>query len=150
MHDRLAALGAELLREALPRYLAGELEPQPQPEEGVTYAPTLKKEDGRIDWLQAAVEIDRHVRAYTPWPGTFTHWEGRLLKILQGSPLDESPTPDRPGLLIMVGGFPVVQTGQGLYRLDSVQLEGKQVVTGQEFLNGYRDAVGAVLRSPGG
>ena len=72
LKKRLAEVGADLLIRVLPAYLAGDLIPQPQPEAGVTYAEQLRKEDGRIDWQRSAAELDRQVRAFTPWPGVFT------------------------------------------------------------------------------
>src|SRR5215211_3455042 len=73
LHDRLSALGGDLLRRDLPRYLAGELTPVPQPSEGVTHAPMIKKEDGRLDFGRSAAELERRVRAFTPWPGAYVH-----------------------------------------------------------------------------
>jgi len=94
---------AALLVETLPVYLAGDLLPRPQPEEGVTYARQLRKEDGRLegvtyarqlrkedgrlDWSHSAIELDRRVRAFTPQPGAFTLWRGRRLKVLRAVPL---------------------------------------------------------------
>jgi methionyl-tRNA formyltransferase len=72
LHDRLAEIGADLLVETIPGYLAGKILPQPQPAEGSTYAAKIKKEDGRIDWNQPAVQIWNRHRAFTPWPGAFT------------------------------------------------------------------------------
>jgi len=72
LHDRLAEIGAELLGETIPGYLAGEILPQPQPAEGSTYAAKIKKEDGRIDWSQPALQIWNRLRAFTPWPGAYS------------------------------------------------------------------------------
>ena len=72
LHDRLATLGAELLVQTIPRYVSGELPPLPQPAEGATYARKLTKEDGRLDWSQPARVLHNRLRAFTPWPGTFT------------------------------------------------------------------------------
>ena len=72
LHDRLAHLGAELLRETIPDYISGKILPQSQPAEGSTYAAKIKKEDGRISWSQSAVQIWNRLRAFTPWPGAFT------------------------------------------------------------------------------
>jgi methionyl-tRNA formyltransferase len=82
LHDKLAVLGSELLIETLPGYLGGKTIPQPQDDSLATYAPTLKKEDGLIDWTRSAVETERLVRAFMPWPGTYTLWNGQPLKIL--------------------------------------------------------------------
>ena len=75
LHDRLAALGAELLLETVPDFVAGRIQPQPQPAEGASYAPKIKKEDGRIDWKLPAKTIWNRLRAFTPWPGAFTSWK---------------------------------------------------------------------------
>jgi methionyl-tRNA formyltransferase len=147
LHDKLAALGAELLPATLAGYLAGEIAPQPQPEEGVTLAPTLKKSAGEIDWADEAAAIDRQVRAYTPWPGTFTHFEGDLLKVIAGAPLPGAGEEARPGTLLAEGDALAVQTGGGLYRLDVVQPAGKNQMSSQAFLAGRPDAVGTRLGS---
>jgi methionyl-tRNA formyltransferase len=76
LHDRLAALGAELLAETVPAYVAGKIQPQPQPAEGASHAPKIKKEDGRIDWTLPARTIRNRLRAFTPWPGAFTTLTG--------------------------------------------------------------------------
>jgi methionyl-tRNA formyltransferase len=72
LHDRLAQLGAELLVQTIPEYVAGKIQPSPQPAEGVSHAPKIKKEDGRIDWNLPAKTIWNRLRAFTPWPGAFT------------------------------------------------------------------------------
>ena len=76
LHDRLAQLGAELLVETIPNYVAGKIRPQPQPAEGSTYAAKIRKEDGQIDWNQPAEKIWNRLRAFTPWPGAFTFLSG--------------------------------------------------------------------------
>ena len=80
---KLARLGGELLIATLPRYLAGEIVPQPQPADGASYAPRLEKEAGQIDWREPAAIIERKVRAYQPWPSAYTTWNGQRLKILR-------------------------------------------------------------------
>jgi methionyl-tRNA formyltransferase len=77
LHDRLAQLGAELLIETIPDYVAGKIQQQPQPVEGSTYAAKIKKEDGRIDWNLPALQIWNRIRAFTPWPGAFTFLSGQ-------------------------------------------------------------------------
>jgi len=74
LHDRLAQLGAELLVQTIPDYVTGKIQPRPQPAEGVSHAPKIKKEDGRIDWKSSAQNILNRLRAFTPWPGAFTSW----------------------------------------------------------------------------
>src|SRR5512137_398459 len=83
LSERMSHLGAQLMADTLPKYLSGEIVPQPQPVEGVTYSPKIAKADAQIDWRKPAIEIERMVRAYVPWPGTQTMWDGQMLKILK-------------------------------------------------------------------
>lgn len=155
LHDKLAQLGAELLIETLPRWLSGELRPRPQPSEGVTVANRIRKEDGLIHWERSAPEIDRQVRAFTPWPGAYTFWEGRRLKIIEATPAppqslrDASQSPPRgerlPGDVIDVDGMPIVVTGEGILRLERVQLAGKKVLSWETFVCGCADFIGGRL-----
>jgi len=151
LHDKLAALGAVLLVQTLQWLLSGSIQPHPQPtkESLITYAPPLKKEDGEIDWKASAVEIDRHVRAYTPWPGTYTFWNGKRLKILAGYPL-EADLGLAPGAVLdassgeKVAPF-VIGTGKGVYAPTRLQLEGRQAVDAAAFLNGAPGFAGSRL-----
>lgn len=145
LHDKLAQLGAELLLETLPRWLSGELIPQPQPDKGVTLAGRIRKEDGLINWERTAAEIDRQVRAYTPWPGAYTFWNDRQLKVIAAFPL--ALQLDRPpGTVINHDGQPTVVTGDGLLRLDHIQWAGKRALLATEFVRGRPDFVGAQLK----
>ena len=85
--DRLAQEGADLLMEVLPAWLDGSLVPTPQDASKATYAPTLRKEAGRVDWALPAEEVWRQVRAFTPWPGAFTYLDGQPLRLLDTWPL---------------------------------------------------------------
>ncbi len=147
LHDKLAALGAEVLPSVLPAYMAGQIVPRPQPDEGVTHAPSLKKSAGQIDWTQSAVEIDRQVRAYHPWPGTFTYLGGDLLKVITGTPQPDTDHGLTPGTLLLEGKRLAVQTGAGVYLLDEVQPAGKKRMTDQAFLAGRPDAPGTVFQA---
>lgn len=144
---RLASLGAQLLLETLPAYLAGELTPRPQPEEGITYTGILRKEDGRIDWSRPAIELARRVRAYNPWPGAFTTLRGQHLKILRATALPEWRGEERPGTLLVLdnGATVAVATGEGALRLEEVQLAGKRPMDIVAFLCGRRDCLGVCL-----
>ncbi len=147
LHDKLSVLGTEILPDALLRYMAGELVPRPQPEEGVTLAPTLKKEEGQIDWSRSAEAIDQLVRAYTPWPGTFTWLDGQLLKIVSGKPLPDEGDNAPPGMLIAYESSLAVRAGKGLYRLDTVQPAGKRQMPSQAFLAGHPNIPGKRLQA---
>lgn len=142
LHDKLALIGAELLIDTLPGYLDGSLTPQPQPQEGVTFAGQIQKEDGLIDWRQPAIEIERLVRAFTPWPGTSTTWNGQLLKILDGTAVSGDAN---PGSVVAYGKAAAIGTGEGLYLPHHLQLAGRKAVTVEEFLRGQADFVGGVV-----
>lgn len=145
LHDRLAGLAAQSLPDILTRYLAGEIVPAPQPETGVRLAPTLKKEDGEINWSQSAENIDRMVRAYVPWPGAFSFAGGKMLKIIAGHNQEVAPTGTVPGTLFVLNRMLAVQTGQGLYVLGEVQPAGKRRMTGQAYLSGHPEVIGMTL-----
>lgn len=134
LHDKLAALGGDLLIGTLPGYLDGTIQPQQQPEDGVTLAPRIEKDEGRIDWTQPAAAIERTVRAFTPWPGTFTYWDGTLLKLLSGDVIDGSAD---PGQVVLRGGRAAIGTGEGSFTPIRVQLEGRKATDIDEFLRGH-------------
>lgn len=142
LHDKLSRLGARLLVETLDDYLRGDLKATPQPEDGVTWAHQIEKEHGRIDWNRTAAEIDRQVRAFTPWPGTFTDWDGQTLKILAGRLVDGQAA---PGEVVKHGSSAAVGTQNGLFVPTTVQLAGKKAVGIDEFLRGYPNVIGARL-----
>jgi len=136
LHDRLAQIGAKLLVHTISDCAAGKIQPRPQPAEGMTHAPKIKKEDGRIDWSQPAKTIWNRVRAFTPWPVAFTHFGNppALLKIWQAEPVDHSGKPgevlhaDKSGI--------VVACGQGALKITTLQREGGKRLAAQEFLTG--------------
>ncbi len=145
LHDKLSVIGGELLIETMPHYLSGELQPQPQPEEGVTYAPQIEKEEGHIDWTKSAIDIERLVRAFTPWPGTFTSWDGKLLKILKAQPPQSISASGEVGQVVKHQGQIAVITGDGLFLPTQVQLEGKKAMSIEDFLRGYPQFIDARL-----
>lgn len=155
LHDKLAPLGAQLLIHTLNWLLAGSIEPHPQPTNAalIMIAPTLKKEDGAIRWTENAVQIDRQVRAYTPWPGTFTTWNGKRLKIIEGYPMKvRGAALAEPGEVRDVRGTPyeittplAIGTGNGLYAPTRLQLAGRQAVDAAAFLNGAPEFLGSRL-----
>ncbi len=142
LHDKLSALGADLLIETLPAYLRGEIPPQPQNDTLATFAPRIDKSEGRIVWSDSAAAIERQVRAFTPWPGTFTGWNGKQLKVLAGQAVAGSA---EPGRVVERDGQIAIGTGDGLYLPVRVQLEGKNAVSLDDFRRGYAEFVGATL-----
>ncbi len=134
---RLAPLGADLLLETLPRYISGELQPQPQPAEGITYAPMLKKEAGLLDFTQPAAALERRVRALDPWPGAWFVWNNQPMKVLRTTvSAEKSPG---AGSRLTVDGSPAIGTGEGILVLDEVQPAGKKAMAGKAFLAGARN-----------
>ena len=135
--ETLSHLGADLLIETLPDYLSGKIQPVPQPEEGVTYAPTLKKEEGRLDFTSPAEELERRVRAFHPWPGSFMDFDGALLKVHRAHVVQEAGNAEI-GQKLIYQGQPAVGTRGGLLILDEVQPAGKKPMNGKSFLAGAR------------
>ena len=135
LSSQLAHLGAQVLLEVLPAYLSGELQPQPQPSTGASYAPKIKKTDGLMDFDQGAEVLLRLVQAFHPWPGTYFDLDGKKLKVLEAHVHDSFIR--EPGNRLIVNGQPAMGTGQGILVLDQVQLEGRRPMPGEVFLNGY-------------
>jgi methionyl-tRNA formyltransferase len=135
LYERLSALGADLLMDTLPGYLEGRITPAQQPAEGVTYAPMLKKEQGLLDFLRPAVELERQVRAFNPWPGAYFEWSNGPLKVHRAHVEAEQAS---PGETIVYGGMPAVGSSVGLLMLDEVQPAGKKPMSGRAFLSGAR------------
>jgi methionyl-tRNA formyltransferase len=143
LSERLAKAGAELLMDVLPPWLEGKIIPVPQDDSQATYTKVISKEDGKIDWNTGAIDIWRRIRAFQPWPGCFTTWAGRNLKIAGALPLDMPSS--EPGKVIPVEG-PVsvgIECGRGVLGLTRVQLEGKKQMSVEEFIRGQGDFVGS-------
>jgi methionyl-tRNA formyltransferase len=137
LEARLAALGAELLLEHLPAWLAGTLAARPQPAEGATLTRLLRREDGRLDPARPAVELERQVRAYQPWPGSFLEHDGVRLKVWAAAVLDQ-PVSVEPGRIVLTEGTLGLGTVEGVLRLDEVQPAGKRRMSGAEYRRGKR------------
>lgn len=147
---RLAQAGVRLLGEALPLWFDRSLKPQPQDDSVATYTKPITKEDGVINWQMSAEEISRRVRAFYPWPGSYTWWQGKLLKILEAVTIHKDRNL-QPGKVVALSlGQPAVVgvgTGDCILGLLRIQLEGKRALTAAEFLSGQRTFVGSTLGS---
>ena len=147
---RLAQAGVRLLGETLPLWLDGSLKLQPQDGSKAVYTKPVTKEDGTIDWQRSAIEISRRVRAFYPWPGCYTSWQGKLLKILEAVALHEGKDLTPGKVVPLASGQPAVvgvETGDGVLGLLRVQLEGKRALTAAEFFLGQRAFLGSTLGS---
>ena len=145
---KLAQAGARLLVETLPLWFDKLLTPQPQHKNTASYTRRITKEDGEIDWRLPAEVIWRRVRAFYPWPVCYTWWRGRLLRIIEAVPLHKEGVAVTGKVSALPSGLPAsagVDTGDGILGLVRVQLEGKRIMTIDEFLRGQRDFIGEVL-----
>jgi methionyl-tRNA formyltransferase len=142
LHDDLKPLGHRILIDYLPRYVAQTAKPVPQSTRGVVMAPMIQREDGRLDFSKGALEIERRLRAFTPWPGCFTHFEGASLKVHAAHVVPG--VADVPGTVVSVSpaGITVACGSDGL-RLEQLQTEGKRSMRAHEFLNGKQIEVGS-------
>lgn len=138
LHDRLSKLGAEAIVEAIDTIAAGKAHPRVQPQEGATYASKIRKEEALIDWTKPAVEIDRLVRAFNPWPITETRWNGQQLRVWDALPL-ATQTSAAPGTVISTGAAGIdVATGNGVLQLTRVQAAGRKAMPAADFLKANR------------
>ncbi|MBI4183580.1 MAG: methionyl-tRNA formyltransferase [Proteobacteria bacterium] len=142
LHDELARLGADLVLEALDGLAAGRLDPRPQPSEGVTYAPKLDRDEGRIEWAKPAATLERMVRALNPWPGVWFSHQGEAIKVLAAE-LAGRPAGAQPGTVL--DERLTVACGEGALRLLKVQRAGRQALSAGEFLRGRPLAPGTML-----
>jgi methionyl-tRNA formyltransferase len=143
---RLFGMGAELMVETLPKWAAGHIVAVPQDNASASTTKLLKREDGEIDWGRDAARIARQVRAYQPWPGAFTKWRGKLLKVLEAAEAAAHAPDAVPGQVIALpdGGLGVA-TAHGVLAVRRLQMEGSRASDAVEFLRGHGDIMGAVL-----
>jgi methionyl-tRNA formyltransferase len=138
LHDRLSALGARLMVDALARL--DQLPPHPQPDQGVTYARKLQKEEGRLDWTRPAAELDRQVRAFTPWPGVWCEAGGERLKVLAARPVAGNGVPGT-----ILDESLTVACGQDALQLVRLQRPGKGPMDAADLLRGFALPCGTAL-----
>jgi methionyl-tRNA formyltransferase len=148
LHQKLGEIGGELLVKTIPLWVKGEIEPKEQDHLKATFTKKIIKEDGRIDWSKEAEYIARQIRAFYPWPGTWTLWDGKILKILKGR---AEAIPKEHSSLISgttipwQEGFGVV-TGKGVLAVQQLQMEGKNPVSAKDFLLGHKDFLSIVFK----
>ena len=138
LHDRLASLGAEALIQALPGILDGSVTPEPQDDSLATYAHKLTKDEAAIDWTQPAVDIERRVRAFDPWPVAHTSLDGAPLRIWAAQ-AEPGPQTAAPGTVVSAGKSGLgIATGEGTLRITRLQPSGKKPMGAADFLNARR------------
>ena len=146
--DSLFDMGAELLAQSIGSWTRGELQAQPQDDLRATVSSKLERADGLADWTLPADTLARQCRAYAPWPGLYTQWEGKTLKLLEIAPLPDAEAGAAPPGRVVAGGRDsgvFVGTGQGMLTLNRLQLVGRRPVSAREFLMGYPVFIGAHL-----
>jgi len=147
LHDRLAEMGARLLVDTIPAYVAGQIQPHPQSPAGVVYAPKIKKEDGRVDWNQPARKIWNQVRGLRPWPGAYTSiGDGAARHLLKLWQAEVAPGSGSPGQVLEAGsqGLLVACVPEAL-RIQVLQREGGRRLAVREFLTGHPILPGQIL-----
>lgn len=144
LHDALSAMGAELIVEALARLERDALPAMPQPESGTTYAKKLSRDEARLDWSWPADALERRIRAFTPWPGSWFEHDGQRIKLLAASLVAEvGGAPEIPGTVL--DDRLTVACGEGALRIVRLQREGKAPADAAAFLRGYPVPPGSVL-----
>ncbi len=134
-----------MLLETLPKYLSGQIQPIPQDNSKATYCPKITKDMGKIDWHKSAQDIERQIRAFYPWPGSFTLWSNKTLKILKAEVYEVNKVRE-VGEVFRAGEGLGVYCGQGALEILELQLEGKKPMNAKEFLNGYPKIIGSILK----
>ncbi|HEX5823050.1 MAG TPA: methionyl-tRNA formyltransferase [Candidatus Limnocylindrales bacterium] len=147
LEARLAIAAAGILARSLDPWLAGDLVPTPQADEGATLTRPLRRADGRLDPRLPAVALERHVRAFLPWPGSFAETDGDRLVVLAATVADSDPD-DSPGRIVPDPAGLAIATGDGRLILDEVQPAGGQPMSGEEYLRGRPRILGRTVRWP--
>ena len=141
LHDTLSALGGVVLRRSLAAYLSGALGPVPQHSEGVVMAPMIRKQDGQLDFRQSAVELERRLRAFTPWPGAFFDTDAGVVKVHQ---MEVARGAGAPGTVLSVTAEGIeLACGEGSLLITALQPEGKRVMSARDFLSSRSISAGA-------
>ncbi|MBU3905853.1 methionyl-tRNA formyltransferase [Patescibacteria group bacterium] len=154
LYDKLSVIGAGLLIKILKKYINGEIKPMPQDEKKASYVGVLKKKDGKINWPKPAEEIERFVRAMTPWPSAFSEIGCRMsdvgnclmLKIIEAEHEPIRINKYKIGELFLYGDKLAVQCGTDALIIKKLQLAGKKAMNGEEFLRGHNDFMGSILK----
>lgn len=144
LHDKLTQLSADIISKDLLSYLDGDLEARNQAESSTPVCTTINKEDGKINWNNSAEDIERQIRAYTPWPGTYTFWRGKRIKIIEAE-IMMHPNRIEPGTIFFHSGSYLVGTKKNSIKLKKIQLAGKRPTDIQSFIKGYPDFANAKL-----
>lgn len=150
LEKKLADISADLLMKTLPKWFEQKLVPERQDNSRAVYSKQINKKDGEIDWQLPAIELERRVRALSPWPGCFTYWRGKVLKILDAVALSEANNVE-PGAVVALSQNPEfavgIGTGDGILGICRLQMEGKKANMSGDFIRGQREFIGGKVGS---
>jgi len=148
LSEKLAELGADLLINTIPKWINGEIKPLPQDDLKATFTRIIKKGDGKIDWTKSGQEIERQIRAFYPWPGSFTFFEKNskkvMLKIIKAKVAEKQDL--KAGEVFVAERLMGVKCGKGALILEIVQAEGKKPMSSKDFLQGNKNIIGQTLK----
>jgi len=138
LHDRLSILGAEALKDVLPGIEAGTVKAIPQDDAETTYASKLDKQQAMVDWSRPAIELERQVRAFNPWPVAQTTYGEKVLRIWRAKSMAANEAAEVPGSILMSDDRQIaVATGNGILNILEVQLPGGRRMSASAFLNAH-------------
>ena len=144
LHDRLANLGAKLLVDTIPQYVTGKIKSIPQDDSQSSHASKITREMGQIDWTKTATDIWNQARAFTPWPGVFTHLKGKLIKLIEVEPINTIDL--APGIIGQSNSNGIiVGCGKEALLISKLQKDGGKRMTAEAFLAGHPLPVGTQL-----
>ena len=144
LHDRLADLGAKLLVETIPKFVKGTIKSSPQDNSESSHAAKITRDMGQIDWTKSATDIWNQSRAFTPWPGIFTHYKGKLIKLIEVEPINSSGL--APGIIAQSNAEGIiVGCGQKSLRISKLQKDGGKRLAAEAFLAGHPLPIGTQL-----
>jgi len=145
LNKKLAKLGVQLLLAALHLHFSGKIKPVPQDHTQATFTKIIKKEDGKINWQESASRIERKIRAYLGWPGSFAFWGEKRILITKALDVDDLGIKKTPGEVFLRNNAIHIQCGKAVLQIKKLQLAGKKEMASAEFLRGYGKFLGAVL-----
>lgn len=145
LYDKMAHVGANLLVETINKWLDGSIEPREQNHDKATYTKIIKREDAHISWDKPTQEIENMIRAFTPWPGTFSLWNEKRIKFLSAD-IDREKKSEKHGFVVAYKNGFAVTCSQGLLIPAKIQMEGKNIQNAEEFLKSHPDIVGSKLK----
>lgn len=145
LSKELAELGSKLLVEVIPNWIDGNIKPKTQDHSKATFTKKFKFEEGKIDWNKTTQEIDRHIRALNPEPGTWTLWNNKILKLYEAEIRHDKIDKKNPGSVSLDTDIISVHTSNGTLVIKKLKREGKRVMNAQEFIHGHKDFIGSKL-----